>query len=153
MSHDLWQQLAQLCGNEIPREYRRLLQAYPQSLRRVQRSEDGSDAEGCVGDVELLADLSEVLAINREARASPVPDPAGNKFSWPAQLLVIGESGTGDYFCIDTSDDSGEVQRYLHCPNEFELVADSLAEFVEMLEEAFGVLAGEGRESEDTAEL
>ena len=153
MSHDPWQQLAQLCGSEIPREYRSLLQAYPQSLRRVQRSADGSDAEGCVGDVELLADLSEVLAINREARACPVPDPAGDEFRWPDPLLVIGESGTGDYFCVDTSADSGEVLRYLHCPNEFEVVADSLAEFVEMLEEAFAVLDGDGIESGDTADL
>lgn len=153
MSHDPWQQLARLCSAEIPSAYRSLLGAYPESLRKIPRSDDGTAAEGFVGDVELLADLSDVLAINREARACAVRDPAGNEFTWPDQLLVIGESGTGDYFCVDTAADTGEVLRYLHCPNEFEVVADSLAEFVEMLQEAFSVIGCDGAESGQLADL
>lgn len=137
MNKDLWRQLGELCTNAIPAEYPVLLQNFPQSLLTAMRADDGSDSEGTVAEVELIADLSSVIDINREARACPVLDPQGREFVWPGQLLIIGESGSGDYFCLDTSGEYPGVVQYLHQAIDFEVVADTLDEYVDLLLDSF----------------
>ncbi|MCA9050491.1 MAG: SMI1/KNR4 family protein [Planctomycetaceae bacterium] len=62
---------------------------------------------------------------------------------WPAQLLIIGETGTGDYFCMDVLGDVPGILQYNHQAVEFERIADSLAEFVEILHDTFDEEAAE----------
>lgn len=141
MTAELWQQLSELCSRAIPDEYHALLQNFPAPLKTAVRAEDGSTAEGFVADVELLADLECVIAINREARSGPILDPDGEEFAWPQQLLVIGETGSGDYFCLDTSGEYPGVVQYLHQEIDFDVVAESLQDYVNLLLDAF--VAGE----------
>ncbi len=134
---ELWRELAELCENSVPADYISLLENYPAKLRHALRSGRENGDEGSVADVELLSSLPDVVEINREARLSGITDPDGNEFFWPEQLLVIGETGTGDYYCIDVSGDNEGVIQYLHQSIEFEVIADSLDEFVGMLLETF----------------
>jgi len=129
--------LERLCEATLPADYIELLNGYPPQLLCVVRAEDGSASEGMVSDVELLADPIRVVAINREVRLGTVHDPDGNEFRWPDQLLVIGETGDGDYYCVDCDGEHPGVLQFRHHPVEFEFIADSLQEFVELLLESF----------------
>ena len=51
--------------------------------------------------------------------------------------MVIGETGDGDYYCIDTDGEHEGVLQFRHYSVEFEVIADSLNDFVEMLMDAF----------------
>jgi hypothetical protein len=137
MRSDCLAELEQLCEATLPVEYIGLLNAYPSNLLSAIRAEDGSDSEGTVSDVELLADPIQVVAINREVRQGTVHDPDGNEFRWPDQLLVIGETGDGDYYCMDCDGEHSGVLQFRHHSVEFEFIADSLQEFVELLLESF----------------
>ncbi|MEZ6062067.1 MAG: SMI1/KNR4 family protein [Planctomycetaceae bacterium] len=130
-------QLAQLVGLHVPAEYLTLLQNYPAELLAAMRAADGSDLEGTVSAVELIAEPEQVLEINREARSGPVLKPSGEEFFWPQQLIVIGESGTGDYYCIDATGEHDGVLLFEHQPVEFAQVSESLDDFVDLLIENF----------------
>lgn len=129
--------LEEMCETVIPAEYLQLLNSYPPELRMANRADDGSDAEGTVPDVEFFASSSEILKINQEVRQGTILDPEGQEFRWPDQLLVIGETGDGDYYCLDTDGEHEGVLQFRHYSVEFEVIADSLNEFVEMLSDAF----------------
>jgi hypothetical protein len=143
-----FQELERLCDAPLPAEYLALLDSYPDALRSVARADDGSDSEGLVADVELLARLPDIVEINREVRLGSILDPEGREFRWPDQLLVIGETGDGDYYCVDTDGENTGVLQFRHHAVEFEVIADSLNEFVEMLVEAF-VTGSEGHDDSD----
>jgi hypothetical protein len=148
MNPQLLQQLEEMCDAAIPRFYLAVLDAYPASLRDIRRADDGSLDEGQVSDVELLMSEADVVEINREVRAVTILDPEGQEFRWPDQLLVIGETGDGDYYCIDIDGEHEGVLQFRHYAVEFEVIADSLKEFVEMLEDAF-VTRSEGSDDFD----
>ena len=131
------QELEELCGVGLPQGYLRLLSNYPAALRTAIRAEDHSKSEGTVAEVELMAEMADILEINREVRLGPVLDPKGQEFRWPVQLLVIGETGDGDYYCVDTDGEHQGVLQFRHQSVEFELVADSLDEFVEILLDSY----------------
>lgn len=140
MSEEEWRQLAWLCGSEIPQNYVDLIANYPVQLIGAARTSD-LDSETdrrSVSDVELLSQISDVVRINQEARSVSLLEPDGSEFFWPEQLLIVGETGTGDYYCIDVSGDCPGVLQYRHLPLEFEVIADSLEEFVDMVLDAFG---------------
>lgn len=139
MTNERLQQLASLISQNLPSDYQRLLMNYPDSFRTMPRADDGSGAEGFVSDVELIADPECVLAINREARRESVPDPDGDEFFWPEQLIIIGESGAGDYYCIDASGEHVGVLQFDHHAVEFDQITESLSEFVDMLAVAYPV--------------
>ncbi len=126
-------ELEELCGAGLPDDYLRLLNSYPAALRQAARAEDDSFSEGTVAEVDLMAELSDLVEINHEVRLGPVLDPKGQEFRWPEQLLVIGETGDGDYYCVDTDGEHQGVLQFRHQSVEFESVADSLDEFVGML--------------------
>jgi len=131
------QELERLCDAALPPDYLALLESYPDILRSVCRADDDGVSEGTEADVELLASLHDVIEINREVRVDSILDPEGREFRWPDQLLVIGETGDGDYYCIDTDGEHQGVLQFRHHAVEFEIIADSLHEFVEMLIESF----------------
>ena len=135
---DKQQQLEQLVGFDLRADYVALMQSYPERLRDVARTDDGSDTEGFVHTVELMSDLEDVLDVNQEVRSGPVMDPEGNDFFWPDQLLAIGENGEGDYYSIDLANEYKGVIFFDHQTMEFEEITDSLDEYVELLLESFG---------------
>lgn len=107
------------------------------------RALDDSDSEGSVADVELLENIGCVLALNLEARDESVAEPEGLEFFWPDQLLIIGETGAGDYYCIDVEGQEEGVIQFDHQSVAFEVIADSLDEFIEILEETFSESASD----------
>ncbi|MGB4740278.1 MAG: SMI1/KNR4 family protein, partial [Fuerstiella sp.] len=131
------QQLAEMVGAPLPVEYLELLRNYPDVLRAAMRALDDSDAEGTVADVELIADPDCVLELNIEARQESVTEPDGLEFFWPDQLLIIGETGAGDYYCMDVEGQEEGVIQFDHQAVVFEVIADSLSEFIKILEETF----------------
>jgi hypothetical protein len=131
---DILAQLETLCQAPLPSACRALYTDYPEILRRAVRADDGSDTEGFVSEAELLADPAEVLNINREVRGQSILDPEGREFLWPVNFLVIGETGDGDYYCVDAA-------------GEFDTVAQSMEEFHELLVECF--VTGIDAENED----
>ena len=143
------QQLEQLCEAPLPAEYLQRLQCYPQALQSANRADDGSDAEGTAADVEFLISHREILNINLEVRGCSILDPEGQEFRWPDQLLVIGETGDGDYYCVDTDGEHEGVLQFRHYAVEFEVIADSLDDFVEMLMQAFVERSTTGDDTED----
>ena len=130
-------ELSSIVGKEIPADYVRLLTNYPPSLQHQTRSQDDPDLQATVSDVELLNNQEMLVAINLEVRREALVDPAGQELEWPNQFLVIGETGTGDYFCIDVEGDVTGVIQFNHQAVEFEVIAESLTEFIEILEETF----------------
>lgn len=126
-----------LTGFDLRDDYTELLHRYPAELLHATRADDGSDAEGLVSTVELMSDLTDVLDVNEEVRQGSVPDPQGEEFYWPNQVLVIGENGEGDYYGIDLANEYPGVLFFDHQTVEFEELTDSLSEYVEMLRESF----------------
>lgn len=155
MKPEIIQDLEALCEAPLPAEYVQLLESYPPLLRAAVRADSGDDSEGIVSEVELYLSPLDVLEINHEVRAIAILDPEGQEFRWPDQLLVIGETGDGDYYCVDLDGEHAGVLQFRHHAVEFEVVADSLDEFVEMLTESFvtGIESGDefdDSESEET---
>jgi hypothetical protein len=149
MTPEIIDQITELVGNAPPQDYLRLLHDYPEVLQSVNRAIDDSDSEGTVADVELLRRPSCILEINREARVDSVLEPDGTEFYWPDQLMIIGETGAGDYYCIDVDQQVVGVMQFDHHSVGFEVIADSLNEFVDMLEETF---SGEWFEEDEADE-
>lgn len=137
MDSDAILKLESLCGMPLPNDFRTVMTNYPSSLVEAVRADDGTDAEGLVSETELLANPAEILEINQEVRRQSVLDPEGREFCWPTNFLVIGENGDGDYYCVDLSGQHEGVLQFQHQAVEFETVADSLDEYIEMLIEAF----------------
>lgn len=135
MSKAAIEQLVEMLGQPLPSEYLRVLDNYPDVLKNVPRAIDNSDSEGTIEDVELIRQLDSVLGINQEARLGSVPDPEGIEHFWPDQLLVIGETGEGDYYCLDVDEPKPCVMQFNHQSVVFEVVAEDLQDFVEMLVE------------------
>ena len=131
------QQLEAMCGAKLPHEYVEMIGNFPQQLRDLPRSESGDESEGLVSQVEFIACLNDVLEINQEVRKDSIAGPDGQLFEWPEQLLVIGENGEGDYYCIDTDKEHEGVLQYRHQTLEFEQISESINEFVELLMDAF----------------
>ena len=130
-------QLVSMLGKEPPAEYVSLLRDYPDDLLTAQRAIDDSDSEGVVADVELMIDAESIVELNKEARCDCLTDPEGVEYVWPDQLLVIGETGAGDYYCLDVDAKTTEVIQYDHQAVQWEIIADSLDEFVEILLDTF----------------
>jgi hypothetical protein len=150
MNPDAFSELETLCHEPVPTAWRAVLTDYPEALLRAVRADDGSDTEGFVSEAELLADPAEVLRINREVRQDSILDPEGREFRWPTAFLVIGETGDGDYYCIDAAGEHDGVLQFRHHAVEFEAIADSMDEFIELLVECFVTgIDAEDMEDED----
>ena len=137
MNSDAISQLENLCQAPIPSACRALFTNYPEVLRGVPRADDGSDSEGFVSEAELFADPAAALRVNLEVRKESILDPDGQEFCWPMNFLVIGETGDGDYYCVDTAGGHEGVMQFRHHTVEFEMVAESMPDFIELLVECF----------------
>ena len=129
--------MTELTGIQLPDWYLSFLDDYPSVLRTARRSIDDSEQQGFVCNAELLEDEADVLTLNLEVRAESVESPDGMIFFWPDQMLVIGETGFGDYYCIDAAEEVEGVIQFDHQAVQFEVIADSLEEFVEILVDTF----------------
>lgn len=130
-------QLEAAFGCSLPAQYLEVLQNYPVALRHANRAMDNSDAEGTVPEVDLLRDVPSVIEINLEARSHPMVAPDGIEYAWPDQFMIIGETGSGDYYCIDLNGEVEGVMQYNHQAVEFEVIADSMSDFIEILTEVY----------------
>ncbi|MFN9718331.1 MAG: SMI1/KNR4 family protein [Planctomycetota bacterium] len=137
MDPALHRELELICDASLPDAYLTLMSSFPKSLKACERAGRGDSSAGYVSQVELLSDPVDVIAINREVRYESIPDPDGNEFRWPDQLLVIGETGEGDYYCIDVDGEHTGVLQFRHQEVDFEILTDSIDEFVELLVNAF----------------
>jgi len=129
--------LAQLGIDTVPQEYIQLLRNFPAELANQSRSPHQHTDDACVSDLELLNHPDDIVTINLEARSHCIADPDGNEFHWPDQLLIIGENGEGDYYCLDSTGEHSGVLQYRHVLVEFDLITDSRDEYVELLKEAY----------------
>ncbi len=106
---------------------------FPAALRTLQRG-DGST----VDEFELTDDLELLLQLNQEVRLEPIPDGEGLALTWPENLLVIGENGAGDYYCIDINEPDPHVLFFDHHTLDLFDIDETLEGFVEVLIEQFG---------------
>ena len=109
-----------------------LLVDYPAELSQLVRP-DGER----VADADFCSDIDHLLLMNREVRAAPIVDGDGATFDWPKHLLVIGENGAGDYYCIDTQDDDPTVLFFDHQLCEVGDMGEGLIGFLELLIDQF----------------
>lgn len=137
MNSDVISQLENLCQAPIPAACRAVLTDYPEALLGAPRADDGSDSEGFVSEAELLADPEAVLRMNLEVRKESILNPDGQEFCWPMTFFVIGETGDGDYYCVDTAGEHQGVMQFRHHTVEFEMVAESIPDFIDLLVECF----------------
>lgn len=148
MQQDILQQLVRLLGRRPQQEYLDTLLDYPEPLRAARRAVDETDSEGVVSEVEFVLNPACVLDLNLEARRGSLVDPEGVEYAWPDSLLIIGETGSGDYYCIDVEAATTEVIQYNHQAVEWDVIADSLDEFVEILVDTFCAEASPGANSD-----
>ncbi len=137
MNSEVLKQLTELLDTSVPQEYLDQLQRYPSTLKSAHRAIDDSDSEGTVAQVEFLDDLRSVLEINLEARCETLVEPNGDEQVWPPQFLIIGETGSGDYYCVDARREVKGVMQYDHQSVRFEVFTDTLEDFVEVLEDTY----------------
>jgi hypothetical protein len=102
---------------EVPIEYLRFVADYPIL------PDDFAD----VREREVFADVQKALVVNLEVRRRPPVDGA----AWPDQYFVVGESGCGDWYCLDTSHSPAPVVCWNHETAAFEPTAHSLSAFLE----------------------
>ena len=129
--------IQELTGFPLRDDYKQLLENFPSQLINITRADDGSEREGLVSSVELMSDSADVLDVNHEVRSGSVMHPDGDDFQWPDQVLVIGENGEGDYYCIDLTGKYPGVLFFDHQLVEYEEITESLDEYVELLLESF----------------
>lgn len=137
MKPEILAQLTELAGTPPPDFYLRFLESYPAVLKAARRSIDDSDQEGFVCQAELLCDPADAVILNEEARSESIESPDGMIFFWPDQMLIIGETRYGDYYCIDAEQEVKGVIQFDHQNVQFEVIADSIDEFVEILIDTF----------------
>lgn len=80
---------------------------------------------------ELIHDLNRIYALNQEIRsykATWLVEHREPQF-WPDDYLVIGDSGSGNYFCISLSGAFDGVVLFDHEMAEFTPFAPSLDDF------------------------
>jgi hypothetical protein len=93
----------------LPSDYRQFLLAYPKDMPADSaRHEIFESADAIIGHTE-------------ELRAGLLPET-----SWPDDMLVIGDSGCGDFYCLDLSEEPPSVVCWNHETGEFEFTASSI---------------------------
>ena len=135
--HPAYERLSEIIGRPLPDDYLGLMREYPQHLTEAVRALDETDSQGYVSDVEFPRDPDVVVALNEEARLDYLITPEGGECEWPQEFLIIGETGEGDYYCVDVSGEIEGVLQYDHQQVRWEIVAESVQDFVDFLSEVF----------------
>jgi len=128
---------------ELPKTYREFVRKYPKTLLEAKRHMTKGDESPA--ELELLNDADALIACNSGVQASQ------GLHDFPAEYFVIGQSGCGDYYAIDTDDDDSPVYFWNHEIGDFdeEEEHESLAAFaaelirgVKLFNEAVGQRRG-----------
>lgn len=96
-------------GVSLPPEYREFVIDYP------------ADLGVCASDHEIWNQADAVIEATDRLRLGENPD-----VTWPYNMVVIGDSGCGDYYCLDISQFPSPVVCWNHEISEFECVASSI---------------------------
>jgi hypothetical protein len=93
----------------LPPDYRRFLLAYP------------ADISPDITRHEIYSSALSVIGVTQEARSEMLSET-----SWPQHMVVIGDSGCGDYYCLDLSQEPAPVVCWNHEIGDFEYTASSI---------------------------
>ncbi len=96
-------------GVELPAEYRDFVINYPADLDEDIRAHD------------IYADADAVIEATEELRKGDNPD-----LKWPKHYVIIGDSGSGDYYYIHTQNNSAAIYWWNQTADELEEVAQSI---------------------------
>src|SRR5262245_61779732 len=105
-------------GVRLPSDYCTFMTSYPQLSKAV----------AGIAQHEILSDARSIIRENERVRAGELP-----LRSWPHDLFVIGDSGCGDYYCLDLSESVPAVVCWNHETGDFEETAPSLRAFLQQL--------------------
>lgn len=95
----------------LPEPYRSAHEAFDSLVL-----ESGVEAD-CVEDVAAWAfmrNVEQVMAENRRVRAKTRQNSRNPISSWQENLLIVGATGCGDYWCLDLHSASGVVRLFNH---------------------------------------
>lgn len=115
-----------------PRDWVQVMLNYPEKLATLAMP-DGS----LIREYDLCNDADFLIELNDEVRLEPITDGDYSLLEWPEPILVIGDDGGGDYFCLDVGDPEGLVWRFDHIRCQFYDYADSVTQYVAALIEAY----------------
>jgi cell wall assembly regulator SMI1 len=116
MTADDITQIERELGMSVPADYRALVTAYPANLPAEARGYD------------LLDHPSYIITENRSARRSTV-----HGIRWPDPYFIIGQDGSGGWFCLDTQRNHSPVIYFDHEDRSFREVAASLTDWLPMI--------------------
>lgn len=122
------------CGVTLPSRYRSILLNYPQALldmADVYPMKKGPPQRVGPENAELYNDIDLIQLAN-------LGDPDYKNEIFPSHFFIIGDSGCGDYYAIDTADEAAPVYMGGCHPNEYgedecEPVSASIEQWVERL--------------------
>lgn len=95
----------------LPDEYRRLLMEFP------------SDLSADWARHEIFCSADWIIKQTQSTRLGAI------KRRWPTHMIVIGDSGCGDFYCLDLSDRPASVVCWDHEKRRFEFMASSIEQW------------------------
>lgn len=107
-------------GQQLPEAYVAFLRDPPAALRDVAARLASFEV------MELAIDPGVVLTLNRQVREDPDVQFLAGEAGWPADWLVVGEDGCGNYTILDLGCDASPVLHYDHEFVAAEVVAMNL---------------------------
>ncbi len=120
--------LEERLGVQLPEDWKEVVLSYPVALMQIARHDGES-----VADYEIVDDLGWLLQLNDEVRLEPIIDRHNMAFDWPDSYFVIGENGYNDYYLVDVDNPKLGVMLFDHMECDFEVQADDLADFIDLI--------------------
>ncbi len=116
-----------------PSEYIEFLQSVKSRLR--QEALIPNDVLVDIENNEMIHDLSLLQEVNHELHTIRARWFSGQTIDeyWPDNLLVIGRSGCGDYYCISTDKAFSGVKEYDHEEGVLKTATNSISEYYEYI--------------------
>lgn len=105
----------------MPTEYRTMVRSPPSGFRDSDYADWVIDTPG------------RVVALTRKYQLGGLGET-----SFPLEHVVIGETGTGDFFCLDLSQDPAPVVEFDHERRRFKVVAFSFTSWIKCLSRQAG---------------
>jgi hypothetical protein len=129
---------------ELPEIYRKYLTSLSSRLQ-LEGFNDSDFAD--ISKNELIFDPDRINILNQEIRSFKAYWNTGwqEPGFWPDDYLIIGESGSGNYYCISKSGEFHDVLCFEHELAEFNHYADSLDSFYNLVIETMQPRKTEGR--------
>lgn len=108
-------------GMTMPAEYRLLMLTSPPDF-------DASD-----GAAWIFRSARQVVSATQQYRIQGVGDEP-----FPSHYVLIGETGTGDFFCLDLSQDPASVVEFDHERQRFSMISFSFTSWFKRLSRQSG---------------